>query len=508
MPINGTDVSSHYDYLTGMYSGNGGYYWIMDTAHWTASASLSHHTDEFIAGSHDFKIGVEFLTGFDNGAYGYPGEGNYYDNCPGYSYYFYDYRYLSYLYTYSYDSQAKGTKVSGFAQDSWKISEHLTLNPGLRWTMSRGYLPNLQDEAFFKPKNTLEFRLGLTFDVFGDHTTAIKAHYGRFYESFKTWYFSGADPSISDWVMYEILPDGTKYEVYRESYSVEIDMDPNIKIPYSDQFSFGLERTLMKDTTISLNFVHRIYKDFIARISTGSLWKLTPWTYEDENGQKQTIDIYRRLPGSGTSMMITNPKAGQYPAVIVTPKNKYTGVSLSLNKRFSDGWMFHIDYTYSVAKGTHANTWDAGAWGDFYYVNPNRQINCDGYLVFDAPHALRVYGTVTLPWNIIFSPRLLFRSGRIWTRTITTPSWAGGKAIMLEPRGSRRLPWRWNFNLRLEKVFAITDRMRFGLICDVFNVANCGVETGVGTNIRRASFGKALSVNAGRSFRIGMRFYF
>jgi outer membrane receptor protein involved in Fe transport len=508
MPINGRDVSSHYDYLTGMYSGNGGYYWIMDTTHWNASATLSHHADDFIAGSHDFKVGVEFLTGVDNGAYGYPGEGNYYDNVYGYSYYYYDYRYLSYNYTYGYDSQSKGTKVSGFAQDSWKISDRLTFNPGVRWTMFRGYLPNLQDDAFFKPKNTLEFRLGLTFDVFGDHTTAIKAHYGRFYESFKTWYFSGADPSISDWVMYEILADGTKYEVYRESYSVQIDMDPNIKIPHSDQFTFGLERTLLKDTTISLNFVHRVYKDFIARVSTGTLWELTPWTYEDENGQEQSIDIYRLLPGSGDSMMITNPIAGQYQALILTPKNKYTGFSISLNKRFSDGWMFHIDYTYSVAKGTHANTWDGGAWGDYYYSNPNRQINGDGRLVFDAPHALHAYGTVTLPWNIIFSPRFLFRSGMNWTRTITGPSWAGSKPTMLEERGSQRLPNRYDFDLRLEKVFAITDRMRLGFIFDMFNVINQGVETAVGVNVRRADFRKAISVNDARSFRVGLRFMF
>jgi hypothetical protein len=508
LPINGRDVSSHYDYLTGMYSGNGGYYWILDTVHYNASATLSHHADDFLAGSHDFKIGVELLTGVDKGAYGYPGNGNYYDNYPGYSYYHYDYRYLSYNYTYSYDMESRGSKVSAFAQDSWKISDRLTLNPGVRWTMFRGYFPTVQDDAVFKPKNALEFRFGLTFDVFGDHTTAIKAHYGRFYESFKTWYFSGANPSINDWVMYQIFPDGTKYELYREQYEGNVVIGDNLKVPHSDQFTFGLERTLMKDMTISLNFVHRVYKDFIARVSTGTLWGLEPWTYTDENGQEQSIDIYRLLPGGEGTLTILNPVAGQYQAVILTPKNKYTGFSISLNKRFSDGWMFHIDYTYSVTKGTHANTWDGGAWGDFHYSNPNWQINGDGRLVWDAPHALRAYGTITLPWNIILSPRFLFRSGLNWTRTINGPSWAGSKPTMLEERGSQRLPFRYDFDLRLEKVFALTDRMRLGLIFDLFNVTNRGVETSVGTNIRRNSFGKALSVNDARSFRVGLRFMF
>jgi hypothetical protein len=79
---------------------------------------------------------------------------------------------------------------------------------------------------------------------------------------------------------------------------------------------------------------------------------------------------------------------------------------------------------------------------------------------------------------------------------------------MLEARGSQRLPSRYNFNLRLEKVFALTDRMRLGLIFDLFNVFNHGVETSVGVNVRRQSFGKALSVNPARSFRLGLRFMF
>ena len=83
-------------------------------------------------------------------------------------------------------------ELSGFAQDSWKIGNRLTINPGVRWQMQRGYLPNIQSSAIFKPKSPFEFRLG-TFDVLGDHTTALKAHYGRFHESFKTYYFDSAD---------------------------------------------------------------------------------------------------------------------------------------------------------------------------------------------------------------------------------------------------------------------------------------------------------------------------
>ena len=63
--------------------------------------------------------------------------------------------------------------------------------------------------------------------------------------------------------MYEVLPDGTKVEVYRQAYSANPTIgDPNVRIPYSDQFTLGLERTLMKDAVVWVTFIYREYQGF------------------------------------------------------------------------------------------------------------------------------------------------------------------------------------------------------------------------------------------------------
>ena len=507
-PNNGRDIPERYDYLTGMYTGNYSTWGESESTHWTAYASLSHHADEFITGSHDFKVGVEYLNGFDNSRQGYTGGFYYSDNYYGYSYIYYDYRYMTLAYSYSYDIKSNGWKVSGFAQDSWRIGDRLTINPGVRWTMQRGYLPNLQDSAFFKPKNQLEFRLGLTFDVFGDHTTALKAHYGRFHESFKTWYFNSADPGYEDFVIYEVAKNRPWLETYRKAYATNDKMDPNIRVPYSDQFTFGLERTLMKDMVLSLTFIYREYKDFIAHVNTGAGWTLAPWTFENENGQDQTIDIYYRDSGTSDAYLITNPGTGVSRNVLINPKNKYTGFSVALSKRFSDGWMFHIDYTYSVTKGNQANDSSTGAWGGRGYENPNRQINAYGNLPYDAPHALNLYGTVSLPLGFVLTPRLLVQSGYNWEKYVSGPKSVGRVPIRLEDRGAERLPTQISFDLRLEKDFTFTERMRLGLMFDAFNIFNRGVQTSVETNIQYLNYGKALTVSAPRYLRVGLRFFF
>ncbi len=272
-------------------------------SHFTGNATLSHHAENFIKGSHDFKVGVEYLRGFNNAAYQLYGRIQLFRQCLQPIVIRLQLYYHNYAYSYSYNHKSNGWRLSGFAQDSWKIGDRLTINPGVRWQMQRGYLPNIQSGAIFKPKSPLEFRLGLTFDVFGDHTTAIKAHYGRFHESFKTYYFDSADRT-NDWVQYDVLPNGQKVEVYQDQllYS-RIPIDPNIRIPYSDQFTVGFERTLMKDASFGVTLTYREYKDFIARVNVGAQWAPATYTFRDENGQSQTIDVFKKTTPSSAGQL-------------------------------------------------------------------------------------------------------------------------------------------------------------------------------------------------------------
>jgi hypothetical protein len=506
-PNQGRDVPQHYDWRTGMYSGNDSNWSVNPTRQFTAIATVTHHADNFVKGSHDFKVGVEYMRGVDNTKQEYTGGFTYTDNY-SYSWIYYDYRYVTQAFTYGFDIKSNGWKASAFAQDSWTIGNRLTVNPGIRWSMQRGYLPHLQQEAFFKPRNYLEPRIGLTLDLFGDHTTALKAHYGRFHESFKTWYFNGVDPGYKDWVMYELLPDGTKVEIWRVPYSKPATMDPHIGVPYSDQFTVGLERTIMQDASVGVTFIYREYKDFIGRVNMTAIWEKGPYTYEDQNGNLQTIEVYRQTsPAEDDRFEVTNPRAGLSPTLLITPKNKYTGISLSFNKRFSAGWMFHIDYTYSQAKGNMYNSGTA-AWGGNYFENPNRQINAYGNLIYDAPHSLNIYGTISLPWGFVLTPRFTYQSGWNWTPYVQVNEIAGSPWVFLEERGSERLPAQIALDLRLEKLFTFTERYRLGLILDAFNIFNRGVPTGVYGQVNGPNYGLASSVCEPAYIRVGMRLYF
>ncbi len=507
IPNHGRNVPQRYDWLTGMYSGNSGSWSENLSAQLNAAATVTHHAEDFLKGGHDFKFGVEFMRGVDNMTQDYTGGFTYTDNYP-YSYYYGDYRTVTLAYSYGFDLKSNGWRASAFAQDSWTIGDRLTVNGGLRWSTQRGYLPNLQSAAFFKPRNYLEPRIGLTFDVFGDHTTAVKAHYGRFHEAFKTWYFNGVDPGYRDWVGYEVLADGSKVEMWRVPYSLSADMDPKVGIPYSDQFTVGLERTIMKDASLALTFISRTYADFTGRVNMSAVWEPGPYTYVDENGVTQTISVYRQVSTPEEDrFVITNPRSGLSPSLLITPRNRYTSFSIAFNKRFSAGWMLHVDYTYSRAKGNMYNSGTA-SWGGNYFENPNRQINAYGNLIYDSPHSLNVYGTVLLPLGVALSPRFAVHSGGNWTPYVLVNEVAGSPWVFLTDRGSRRVPAYVSLDFRLEKMVPFSARTRLGLILDLFNALNRGVPTSVYGQVNGPNYAKASGVSDPLFLRVGARLYF
>jgi Carboxypeptidase regulatory-like domain/TonB dependent receptor-like, beta-barrel len=497
-PNNGRDVPQHLDYETGLYSGNFGVWGREDTAHVTVNARLTHHADDFLLGSHEFKCGVEYLSGFEKYQEGYTGGFQYVDNVDGYNY----------AYAFSYQTHAKARKFTAFVQDSWAVNDRLTINPGLRFNTWQGTLPNVPGLTF-RPTNHFEPRIGLSFDLLGDNTTALKAHYGRYTDSLKTAYFQSADDKNGDWIMYEVLDSGEKVEIFRQQFSNPTLIDPNIRMPIMDQFALSLERTLLKDVAVGATFTNRRFKDFIARVNTGASWSPEPFSFTDENGDAQSIEVYRKTSSSSLdAFLVTNPEAGEAPSVIETPKNTFTGITVFFEKRFSNKWMLHADYTYGKAKGNHTNLMSGGNGATTNYLNPNLQINSYGCLAYDPTHNLQIYGSFELPLGFAFSPRLSVRSGNPWARDVKL-TFSGSPVVNIEARGSsERLPTRIDLDFRLEKFFLLREKFRFGLLFDVFNAINRGIETSVYTTVTTSYFGKAKAVNDGRYVRIGARLLF
>jgi hypothetical protein len=91
---------------------------------------------------------------------------------------------------------------------------------------------------------------------------------------------------------------------------------------------------------------------------------------------------------------------------------------------------------------------------------------------------------------------------------VKVSSISGSPSVNVTSRGSKRLPAQISFDIRAEKVFAFSQKMKISLIFDAFNIFNRGVETTVENRVTLATYGKAKGVCEPRFFRVGMKFYF
>ena len=497
-------TAGHFDLATGEYSRNL-YFW----SHWLSrrfgvTTTLSHSVDNFLMGSHDFKAGFEFERS--------RGGGNYDFNGPDQVVY-YDWDGAPYIaFKMLYKQDAINYRYSFFVQDSWKVSESLVVNPGLRFNIYRGQVPDL-GQTVYKPEN-LEPRLGFAWDVFKDHNTVFKGHFGRYNESSKTYYFASMTPS-SDQTYYNVSDN---WESISEWYTIPgIDLysiDPDIKHPSMDQLVAGIERVLGQDLSVSLSVIYRKWQNFIEPVNTTSLYETFSFTDPDTG---KTYTLYNQTNAGDDKYYITNPRAGvDYGAatsdiVYVTPERKYRGFEVSLNKRFSNRWQLFVSYVYSKEDGTYSNAHTYAQSMNMgmstLYSDPNNQINLKGKSVISPPHIFKISATYVLPLDFSLSAFYSLYSGQTWTRVFSLPVNQYGSYLMAEPMGSRRLKMVNSLDLRLEKSLRLKN-YRLSIMLDMFNVFNQGRATYVQELADSEDFGKPLGVNTPRTFRAGARFWF
>ncbi len=429
-------------------------------------------------------------------------------------------------------------RIGGFLQDSITIADRLTINAGIRYDYSYGFKPAskkgrssefayLLGEYYLKPTyginpydeisnpawddvmkwSSFSPRLGITYDVFGNGKTALKASFARYTEylmlqyfsvlhplyprtfSFGWWDLNGnkkLDPPPTDrYVHYGTTPEVMKFEYSKDK------LDPNTKSPYTDELIVGIQHELMRDFSVGINYVYKKKKNIVEDVlydrATGRYW----YTYEQAPDWwvpfKTIIPAKDIFPAKEVTVYFPSnnaPKTVWYRMTNVPEgERKYQGVELIFNKRMSQGWMLGGSIVLSKFEGNLGGDYGS-SWGwSGGYDNPNWFVNRYGRLDFDRPLLIKLYGTVTLPYKIYLSGYYNHYDGSPWGRTVTIyapTGWASrnnvntalmaSTSVYVETPGSRRGQGVDTLDLRVEKEFDLGKYGRIGVFLDAFNV--------------------------------------
>ncbi|MGD8536621.1 MAG: TonB-dependent receptor, partial [Candidatus Aminicenantes bacterium] len=477
-PEVGTGINAHWDLNDNMLYDSAGYFFYADRDRYQANASVTHYAEDFIKGNHDFKFGVEFEYGKVRNRFGYTGTNAfYYVDYVGYGY---TGNYLAYQYE-GYDTNTNYTRIEEFIQDSWKVSDRLNLNIGARLSHFWGGIKDVSGSVYTNFR--IAPRVGFTYDLLGDRSTVLKAHYGQFTEAMLASYHDRMNPAsaYSDYVgYYWDLGLSDWVEMFRIQHEDLYSLHPDLKHPYMDQFTASIERELFKDTSFSVTYIYRNWKDIIGRIDNAALY--APVIVNDPE-TSAPYTVYEQTNPGVHEYVLKNIVQGD-PYIDQKPYRNYWGLEFLFNKRFSDKWQLLASYVYSQAKGTINNGFaDDIGWGGST-DDPNFWINADGHSTNDPTHMFKLQGTYVLPFDIYLTGYFQAITGDSWTRRFRTQRFNQGRiTFFTEPRGSNHYPMTKILDVRLEKTFMLAEKYRLGLMVDIFNVFNDDTITSWGTRI-------------------------
>lgn len=482
------------DRITNVSSGNVSQFGQLLLARLTAKAVLHHYRAGWLGADHQLRAGTSLERGDHRGPAVIPGGVRYVDS---------NGQPFQAVYREPSTEGGQFDTAALFASDTITIGDRITVNAGLRFDHNRavsqdipaidangqetggviGGLGTLYTENVFSP------RLGLTAKLTSDGRTIVRVSYSRFHQGVLTGELSSIHPGVTPTttMAYSAATGDYTTLVSVVDPHVNLAIDPETRTPRTDEYSIGLDRELRSRFVVAAAYIHKVGTDSIAWIDTGGEYREETLTVAD--GRTLPVYVLTNSP-SARRFLLTNP-AGYFM--------NYHGVVFAANRRLANGWQASGSYTYSRTIGLQPSS---GGPADAAQLNtvapantfgrdPNNLTNATGRLPNDRPHALRLMGSMTVPRvDVVLAANLQHVSGKPWAATTQASLPQGDQRILLETRGSHRLPTQSLIDFRASRRFHIRDGASVDLMFDVLNLSNETAEEAIASdNAFAANFG-------------------
>lgn len=476
VPVSG-DVPSITNSLTGVKYGSSGWNRDDKNTRQEIDLTMTQYADDLLGANHSFKAGIEYENAKDTINEAFTG-GALISMRP-----LSETNWLYYVITGSDTHSTSAIKrFSGFVQDNVTIGKHLALNLGVRFDNPR--LTANGVSGTIASFNSISPRLGFSYDFKGDSDLVFHAHYGRYNDKMRVDSFKTAIPGMTSMYYYmgfydsaitsatpELVAELQQSLLFSVDLSTTYRVDPNLKAPYSDVFSFSLEKKLSSNFSVSVDYINKTDKGILyIADNTEHTFEAVEWTDSYTNWGK-TITLYQRTDDLASDWMISNSNWA---------KRKHQFLTVTLKKQPSARWMMTASFTYQKSVGNVDNMssdYNSTLFGldqdPNYTQNPLRW----GNLSFSRPYQFKFLGGYQLPLGISITGDFRWMSGRHWNANgywgepDVIGLWASGM-FPLEQRGSRITKSETLLNLRLAKSFVLKGTSMVELCIDVFNVFN------------------------------------
>jgi hypothetical protein len=503
-----------------------------------ANAALFLFADDFLAGTHDLKVGWEGAWTRGSTGYDLTGAVLYRDllGTPV----------QVELYSEPLTTVNDVSSQGFFFKDSY-VRGRWVLNLGARfdrWTA--GYpdqtrAPGPWDDFFLArglpgstagEENLLTFlsvapRIGFTYSLTSDGKTLLRGSYGRFYHQIGTDLVSSQNPNGRAAALFR-FEDGNGNgtldpgEVdFEAPLSVSLpavnEIDPDIVQPRTDELSLGLDREIGWGFAVSAALFYRKDRKLIDDVNAG----VPASAFQEGEALDPGRDLATGTADDGAVPIFNqSPETlGQDRFLLTNPgglESRYRGLSIEADKR-APRWQVKASFSlgesegYLPGPGLESRAGDSAATPLFN--DPNSLTNAHGRTFWDRPRILRVSGVCEWKWGLRFASTYRYQTGQPLYRSILVsatlegiPLAQGPVEVLAEPQGAAVQPSVHLLDLRAEKGFSLGKAGSVDLVLDLFNSFNANTATSISS--RRGAFGAILEILPPRVARIGVRYRF
>jgi hypothetical protein len=510
---NGGNQQSSTDNATGIVYGNFPTNTVRHRDRNQANATGQYYLDQALGGRHEFKFGFDYThavtknenTRVDNATTTYTTASGAFVPVN-----------VTMFATPQNDATALNV-LALFAQDSYSV-RRLTLIGGVRYEQLEGYLPaqsspaspfagaNIggfatQARSFDEIRDVVKWntagpRISAIFDVSGDGKTAAKASAGRYYYILST---GGGgvsnvnkNGSYSEQYVWNDANGDHRFQLGEQTGTPVVSavlvngqiltsIDPNFSRPYTDEYTFSVDRELMANFKLSTNVTYRRERQLQASMNPDNPYDsvLTKAVDPGPDGFAGTGDdreygFFARTSALNRTIITNDPKVVQ----------SYKGIEFTLTKRFANRWQMLAGYTLSKNKLDDVSV----------DTSPNFLINANGNITTsssaDRPNQFKFTGMYIMPWHdVILSGNFSAQQGPPFTRQISRAvGFATNQIINLEPLGNTRIDTLTKIDVRLGKQFKLANSRLFEASIDFDNLANANTVWGVRNRTESTSF--------------------
>ncbi|HAJ03590.1 MAG TPA: TonB-dependent receptor [Brevundimonas sp.] len=364
---------------------------------------------------------------------------------------------------YDNDGGWKSTQNAYYLQDSWQVTDQLTLNLGVR---NEGFEnENLAGVAFIDLQDQWAPRLGFTYDVTGDRTSKLFGFYGRYFLPVAVntnQRLAGAEFFIQDRWMLDLSggPNDTNADGIHDTTDEPIlgtfvsganfgdgtlkatntSVDAEIDPMYVDEFILGYEQQMWDGWTLGVKGTYRelgtaiddvaidaAVLDYCDNVATDltytqcySVWYGFHQYVLTNPGEDMVItlsgaDLSRATGGAITQDREITLTADQlnYPE----PERTYKAVEISMEKSFDGIWGARFSYVWSESEGNYEGALksdngqvDPGLSQDF--DQPGLTDNSYGFLPNHRAHSFKAFGNWQVTPALNIGANLIIQSPR------------------------------------------------------------------------------------------------